>query len=196
MKRLIVVTMLLGSVFGIGCASANAKRDVQQLTKFQQSLAVSIWGDVNKRRFIENIAEQETTAQLLLELWNTRMISSDNMRFLAGASGEEVTDQELRAGTFSPEMHCIFSGPRDGKTLVELFDGTREGILFAYNKHWIDQHPDVGIVVLFAKEKTARLLIPAALEQEYQHRTGKAVTLPADLKQVYGKPPFEHVSPE
>ncbi|MCK6439318.1 MAG: hypothetical protein L6Q71_03855 [Planctomycetes bacterium] len=172
--------------------------DAQQLSKFSQRLVLAAsehW------KVIEAIPKQETSAALFLEMWKLGILSTGDIGLLAGASGCKASEANLHAGVFDPKEHCIFSGPRDGKVLLDAIAGKKPGnVVLCFNRHYYDDDRDNRNAVLFSGDTRAKLRSVDEIIEVYNEETLAKLSPPGGNVLSYDDflklEPLRNVAPE
>ncbi|MCK6585574.1 MAG: type II secretion system protein GspG, partial [Anaerolineales bacterium] len=179
--------------------SLRVTLDAQQLAKFVQSLRLAA---ENKRALIRGTAPQgKTFADLIIELYQTKVLTVEDIGYLAGASGTKATEEQLKSGKLDPQTNIIFTGPNTGAKLLELLNGGGTyDVLLCYNRHHYNRYPDSGMVVLFAGGTTPSVMSLKNIAANYWAVSGERLSFDFELAgkdaSFYGKPPFQNVVPE
>lgn len=138
------------------------------------------------------------------------VISLYTFKKLAGVSGERYSDeewQELEPGNERNDA-CVFTGPRDLATLEYLLNAEEPYcVMLCHNEDLIDDYTEKGGVLndderffvailaggedpdVYSLSRLIELFPQSDLARRYN--AGEEI----DLRSVYGKTPFQHISP-
>ena len=207
--ELMVVILILGILGGTLAVAvfdvfggAQAKIDAQTLGKFQQNLALKAQEKRKQFRDADPKKGKGTFIELMTQLYDLGVLKFDDVKKLAGASGDEPDEGDFDNGDLDAQSQIIFTGPNTGSKIYSLMKGsTKDGVMFCYNKYFYQEYANEGIVVMFAgKAPKAEVLFPAAIEQKYNKVAKKPCKFKGKLEEIddkfYGKAPFKMVEPE
>lgn len=218
MRRLGCVAVVLVLLLGFGVyattsynVSNKCKSDAVQLMLFANKLSRAINHPKNHDALNgNNHREYESFQVLVSSLFAEGTLRIEGMKNLAGTSGtatdergyldlarlkqNDPVDSEYRDA-------CIFTGPKDFATLKRLTNcETPNCVMLCYNEDWIDYYkPERVIVCVLAGETRGRDLTLIELVELFpdsdlarRYNAGEEI----DLLTVYGKTPFQHISPK